>query len=246
MKNRYAIPLSWRNALLSALVTLALWGAPWMVWPSIRAETAVVRPKPPVIRYIRATEGIDGAAWSPVVFPLPTKEGFSRKAVPPDSGQPMVPVLKPRLAEAAYLDVVPDRVPAMDMGLLATSDDMAFHPQASDGEGRSAVAFPRQDELRIEWDDGLVQRGFDSQALRRFQPEEAGLAWLSATVYIELDRQGRVQHVFLENPSGQTNVDRLIVRSLYQGMASPGAEPGGGRVRLNYWKAAPSAGETRK
>lgn len=235
MKNRYAIPLSWRNALLSVLLTVGLWLAPWIVWPSLRPAPSVTRGTPPVVRYVRASEAMDGAAWSPVVFPLPTPEGFSRKAAPTDAGQSAALVLRPGAAEAVYLEVRADTLPAADMGVLISPDSAAFHPQAP---AQSSLPMPSAppDRLRIDWDEALAQRHCEAEGLKRFVPADAGLTWLSAAAYIELDPQGRVQHVFLENSSGQTNVDRLIVRALYGGNATPGSGPASGRVRLNYWK----------
>lgn len=246
MNNRYAIPLSWRNAALSVLATLVLWGLPWLVWPwPAGAGASAGRPTPPMVRYVRSAEGIDGTAWSPVVFPLPTKEGFSKKASSPEPGQDMVSVLKPRVSEAAFLEMPPDRAETADMGLLTVQEAVAFRPQPSAGSGLRPAGSRDADALLIERDTALAERAFDAPALKRFQPAEASLPSLSVTAYVELDPQGRVQHVLLETPSGQTNADAVIVRALYMGTASPAPASAAGRVRVNYWKMPPVNGESR-
>ena len=245
MNHRYAIRLSWRNAVLSLVVTAGLWLTPWLVWPTARPHANRVGPRVPIVRYVRASEGIDGAAWSPVVFPLPTKEGFSKKAVAQGSGPSMESLLKPRVAEAPFLDIALDRHATADLGLLAMRDEIAFRPEGSETTAFAAAPSNRVAGLQVDWDRTLVARQFAAPALSAIQPEEGNAVWAGVTAYVEVDAQGGVQHVFLDISSGQTNVDGAMVRALLQGRAAPGSGPTEGRVRVYYSRSGRTYGEAR-
>jgi hypothetical protein len=239
----YVIRLSWRNAALSVLVTAGLWGLPWLMWPVVPSEASTGRRVVPVIRYIRAAGGGDGAAWSPVVFPLPTPEGFSKKAVAPEPGHGMISVLKPRLSEASYLEMVPERTEADAVGLLTVRDEVVFRPQALSREEAAPDETARREGFQIDRDEGLAKRKFTAPGLDGIQLHEGSPPWIAVTAYVDIDRQGRIQHVFLDNSCGQTNVDGLILRALLSGTADGGSGPISGRVRLDYWKTVKLNGE---
>ena len=235
MTNPYVIRLSWKNALLSVLVTACLWGLPWFMWPAVPSEASTGRRAVPMFRYVRAAGGGDGAAWSPVVFPLPTPEGFSKKAVATDTGPGMISVLKPQVSEASYLEMVPERTEAAAVGLLTVREEVVFRPQAPVSEGGGEET-DRPAGIQVDGDEILVKRNFTAPGLAAIQWREGNPVWTPVTAYLELDRRGLVQHVFLENSCGQTNVDGIILRALLSGTADGGSEPVSGRVRLDYWK----------
>jgi hypothetical protein len=243
--NPYVIRLSWRNAAVSVLLTAGLWVLPWLMWPVVPSEASTGRRPVPVIRYIRAAGGGEGAAWSPVVFPLPTQEGFSKKAVASGPGPGMISVLKPQVSEASYLEMQPEIAEAAAVGLLTVRDEVAFRPQAPSSAGAAEVT-GRRDGIQIDEDEILAKRKFAAPGLGSIQLQEGSPAWITVTAYVDLDRQGRVQHVLLENSCGQTNVDGLILRALLSGMADGGSEPVSGRVRLDYWKTVKTNGESGK
>jgi len=111
VSNQYVIPLSWRNVALVIVGALVLWGVPWLVWPSgsqrvVKAE----RLPPPVFRYIRAAQGLEGSTWSPLLMPLPTPDGFSKKAALKElPNKSLVSVLKPKISEPVYITMEPDK-----------------------------------------------------------------------------------------------------------------------------------------
>lgn len=246
MTNPYVIQLSWRNAILSVLVTVGLWGLPWFMWPGVPSEAATGgRRVLPVFRYVRAAGGGDGAAWSPVVFPLPTPEGFSKKAVVPEPGPGMISVLKPQVSEASYLEMLPERTEAAAVGLLTVRDEVVFRPQAPVSEGVQEVT-NRQAGIQMDGDDVLLKRNFTAPGLAAVQLREGGPVWITVSAYVDLDRRGRVQHVFLENSCGQTNIDGILLRALLSGTADEGSEPVSGRIRLDYWKTVKTNGAQGK
>ena len=245
MNHRYAIRLSWRNAVLSLIVTAGLWLTPWLVWPSARLQAHRVGRRVPIIRYVRASEGIDGAAWSPVVFPLPTKEGFSKKAEEQGSGPNMESLLKPQVVAAPFLDVVLDRGAGADLGLLTMRDEVVFRPERSEKTAFASMPSNRVEGLQIEWDGTLAARQLEAPALKAIQPGEGNDTWAGITAYVGVDGRGWVQHVFLDTSSGQTNVDGAIVRALYEGRGIPGPGPSEGRVRVYYSRSGRTNGEAR-
>jgi hypothetical protein len=245
MKNRYAIPLSWSNAALTVAATMALWVAPWMLWPSVRPGAAAIARRPPSIRYVRTSDGIDGAVWSAVLFPVPTKEGFSKRAAVSDAGQDVMSLVKPWTAPAPLLEWAPDRHADVEVGVLTLKDEVAFRPEAAE-----APAFPaftnRPSGIYVEADEGLTRRKFEAPALAKAPAPADAVPWGPVTAYVETDRQGRVQHVFLDSSSGQTNIDAMIVRALLSGTAAPDAVPVRGRVRVYGWKRARDAADARE
>jgi hypothetical protein len=231
--------------MLSLLVTVGLWSLPWVMWPTASVKASGLRRPVPVIRYVRAVEGMEGAAWSPVVFPLPTKDGFSKKAVALESAPGMVSLLKASVPEAVYLQMPPERIEEVDVGLLTVKEDVAFRPQAGPENLLSPVVANRKEGLQVECDEALAKRKFEAPGLQQIQLTAGSPVWITVTAYVELDRLGRVQHVFLDNSCGQTNTDGLIVRALLSGKAAIVAAPVQGRVRLNYWKNAKLNGELK-
>ena len=240
-QNPFVIRLSRRNVLLSVLVTAGLWGMPWFLWPVAPIQASTGRRIVPVIRYVRAAEGSAGTTWSPVVFPLPTPEGFSKKTVVPQPGPGMASVLKARTSEASYLELTPGRKETASMGLLTVRDEAAFRPQAV----ATAALYDRREGVQIVTDEALARRQFDAPGLAEVRLPEGSPLWVPVLACVEIDQRGLVRHVFVENSCGQTNVDARLVRALLSGTAAIGSEPVTGRVRLDYWRNVTSDGERR-
>jgi len=234
--NPYGIHFPWRNVVATVALALALWGVPFAIWPtSVRVQQRVPGRAPMKIRYLGRAQGVDGSAWSPVVFPLPTKYGFSEKADASALGHDMKQVFQPRVSEGVFLALpVPVTQPA-DVGMLEGSKGGASFRPAAVRARVFAVAAAAGDELwRLDMDDFLQGRQFIVDGLQEITPD-AGVQG-SVEAYVELDRSGIPQHVLLDSSSGNTNLDRSIVRALYSGRGRRGAD-GGGRVRLFYWRA---------
>lgn len=238
VSNPYVIPLSWRNRALLMGGSMALWLVPWLVWPwGTPAPAAVERRAQPVFRYIRASQGLDGSAWSPVLMPLPTPDGFSKKAdLKALPNKSLVSVLKPRISNPVYMMLESPAGPALarpDFSFLRAG---GFEPdvpaQAMPGAVRPASAAL----IGFEIPDPLRYRGFEVPPVQLAVSNEVEGAALSALATVEVDRQGRVQHVLLEQASGVAAVDSAIVRGLRSGRAQPGASNMWGRVRFFYWK----------
>jgi len=65
------------------------------------------------------------------------------------------------------------------------------------------------------------------------------LSAIMVTAAVEMDTQGMVQHVLLEQPAGIPLVDSAIVRGLRASRGQPGSSNTWGRVKFCYWKNSP-------
>lgn len=238
MSNPYVIPFSWRNLALIVAGAVALWGGPWLVWPSGPGNTVKAERLPvPVFRYIRAAQGLDGSTWSPVLMPLPTPDGFSKKAALKESpNKSLVSVLKPKISGPVYMTM-----PAVDGAVSVVPNVPFLRPAEFDPEVPASPVFNHEGDstssvIRFEIQEPLRYRQFAIPALQGSFSNGMDVATLSVTADIEVDKTGFVQHVLLEQPAGIPAVDSAIVRGLRAGWAQPGASNTWGRVRIFYWK----------
>ena len=81
-----------------------------------------------------------------------------------------------------------------------------------------------------------MDRKFSAPLLKTVPLASIDSPAISVSAYVELDRGGQVQHVLLEQPSGVSNVDAAVVRSLWAGTGQPGAGPASGHVKIYCWK----------
>lgn len=241
VSNPYVIPFSWRNVALVVVGGLALWGVPWLVWPS-RSPSAgkADRPAPPAFRYIRATKGLDGSTWSPVLMPLPTPDGFSKKAALKEfPGGSLVSVLKPKISEPVYVKVEPAHKVPVVTPWVSFLKPVEFDPEAPPVPVVKEEGFRPSSVIRFEIQETLRYRHYEIPALPTTMTNGAVLSTIGVTAAVELDPQGRVQHVMLEQPAGIPEVDSAIVRALRSGRGQPGASSTWGRVKFFYWKTSP-------
>lgn len=214
------------SAAAIVALCLGLWILPWTIWPMApRAKSAAGTKIPLQVRYVRAAQGLDETAWSPVVFPLPTKYGFSEKADAQGGLREMEAVLRPRIADSALLPAPAE--PAAPARLL---------PPTNPRPGTfmlEPVEKPAYSVSRSRTDSGTGLDVSDSLALRNFRvPALAGVTCsVPLSAYVELDEAGRVQHVFLESSSGSKAADQAALRAL----RAAEAEPGKGAVIGRVW-----------
>jgi hypothetical protein len=214
-----------------------LWGVPWFVWPSGLSAGKGERRTPPVFRYIRATQGLDGSTWSPVLMPLPTPDGFSKKAALKESpNRSLVSVLKPKISAPVYM--------TLDSGVSARSGfqsvsvlrPVEFDPEVSYSTSLKKERGDEDTIFRFEIPESFRYRHFEVPNLSLVTSNSVDWPAISVTAAVEIDKQGFVQHVMLEQPSGIPFVDSLIVRGLRGGHGLPGPSNTWGRVKFFCWK----------
>ena len=235
MASPYTIALSWRNAVFAAGLTVVLWGVPWILMPTrSAAAVAKVRRVPPVIRFVRASSTLDDTAWSAVMFCVPTRIGYSGIVGLEGQGQNLDGVLKPRPKDPAYLPKMPE-APGVPAGAaVLIPERVTYLPESVEPRAYMLVHSNRVEGYQAEWYEGLKARGFEAPELAQLPPPDGGGAWLALNAWIELDAQGRPEHIFVEQSSGQTNVDAAVLRVLRRGQGTVGSGPAAGRARISY------------
>ncbi len=219
---------------------ITLWGVPWLVWPSGQSSgSKPERRTPPVFRYIRAAQGLDGSTWSPVLMPLPTPDGFSKKAAIKEfPNKSLVSVLKPKISAPVYMTLESGvSVRPVHPG-VSYLRPVEFEPEAPQQSGpeEAAGGLPTDPIFRFEIQESLRYRQLSVPALSLMVSNPVDGAAISVTAAVEIDKQGAVQHVMLEQPSGIPYVDSVIVRGLRAGHGQPGSSNTWGRVKFFYWK----------
>ena len=235
MGNSYTIALSWRNTIFASALSLVLWGLPWLLLPTRSVPPAAgPRRAPLVIRFVRGSPALDDTAWSAVMFPVPTRIGFSGIVGLKGQGQNLDSVLKPRPEEPPYLARAPEPPEVTAGATVLNPERPVYLPEPVEPPAYMLVHSNRVEGYQAEWYEGLQARGFVAPELARLPPPDGGGAWLALNAWVELDAQGRPEHVFVEQSSGQTNVDAAITRALRQGQGRAGAGPAAGRARITY------------
>lgn len=180
----------------------------------------VERPAPATCRvsYVLGEAGLDGSAWSPLLFVQPGRDGTGLSVRPGDAR--VRSLLAVRRTAADFLDlppsglaVIPEPAPPAAAG---SADRRRFEPHLED-----APVYPAaRGESRA-----LVVEAFGPAA---FAPPAdpdpaltAGAPW-SATVSVSGRADGRVEHVFVTASSGRAEVDAALVRHLLKGRLAAG------------------------
>jgi hypothetical protein len=234
-RETYILPRSGRNMLLAVVLTVGLWALPWLLWttPGPRAPVRRAHPRP-TIRFVRPAPAPDGGVWSAVIIPLPNKLGFSGAVGLKGPGQDLAGVMKRRADEPPYLAPAPAPEPVRAGALALNLDRTSYVPEAVEPPAYMLVHSNLVEGYRAEWSEGLRARRFQAPALAQATGPEGGAAWVAMSAWVGLDARGRTAHVFVEQSSGQTNVDAAVIRALRMGQAEPGAGPVAGRVRVWY------------
>lgn len=246
-------PWSLRRVWLLTLPLSGLWFGFWLViWQpeSFTAPSA----EPHFIthaRYLPVRAASDGGEpqsdlrvmWSPVLFALPTPMGFSRAPAAGDGhDRPRVqrpsldPLLMPPPSVAKLAPVVPaSKLPELNDGknfrLDGATPVFAEIPAATN-------------TLAIELLGALAQLHSLEQPLPPLPAELAADSW-AIVATLEVGREGRVQHVFLDPPSSSTNFNAELTQALYRWRFVPAAAAQG-PVHLHHVaepKASPPAPE---
>ena len=236
-------------AWILAVAIGVLWHAAWFIWVVARP----VDPRDPLARTTRASYvrlavgeraggGEDRAVrtlWSPVLFALPTRFGFSREVM--DREVEMVPPLEAPAESSIYLkrgdsDVsIPEILRkvngAGDMSRLGTwsgaSDDLRAFAEA---------AIP-DDDLRWSVQYGDVSREDVVSAVLPEGPVVYSEAAWEAVALIEIDEDGWVTGVVLEIPTESAARNRALLADLHRWRFTRADGVRRGRIALHHRSA---------
>ncbi|MBN2302724.1 MAG: hypothetical protein JXN60_09435 [Lentisphaerae bacterium] len=203
------------------------WLAIWLVWPTDAARHTVRRTETGTkIRYTSVAGDPYGDSYT----------RFAGAMLPPQNEDD----------DTLLLSYERQREPAFMGGDIELISDSAVAPYLPDSNfsGRSSFlqwsaekvfSAKKHGALRIKYalKGGLAECNFDipKDVLNSF----AALSdneW-EIVVCVEVDEKGRVEHVFVEEQSGDKNIDISIVRALYGGKAMAGSSECSGKIYIS-------------
>lgn len=218
---------------LPAVVLVVAWVGLWLLWPARSVMPERVRmPTGMHIRCVDLGVGGKNSYLRPSAF---LDSGLTGAAVPAEGFADMLRA--PRRMRSRPL--VDERWPSGDASptqeaSLAGEVRAAMRPYVP--QWRSAPAFLRsgtQDaQLVVRCSESLRRAGL--QMAQLFDPDLMnGRSW-QVRLYVEGDRRGTVQHVFVEQGSGDSVTDASLVRAMYRATLPDGAAGVYGRVTISY------------
>lgn len=234
-----------RRLWLLALPLAALWFGFWgLLWQPESFTAPREAPRfTPHARYLPVRAAADGGEpasdlrvmWSPVLFALPTPMGFSRAPAAGD-GHDRPRVQRPNIEPL----LMPPPPPPPPTALVPTPTLPAFNDGVHfrlDGATPVFAALPMAtNALAIEMLGALAERRCLEQPLPPLPPDLAADSW-TVMATLEVGREGRVQHVFLDPPSAVAEFNAQLTQALHRWRFAPAAAATQGPVHLHH--AAP-------
>ncbi len=232
----YGMPLTARNLAYSAVILAVVCFGLWGFWQG--AIPPAARPaagRPLIVRYNPRSAGTMGVTWSSVPIGLPNRIGFDGTAERTDARFQAFLTPPPMSVELASekADLRVDRTaPIREWAEAGLPAPGRYYPVAAEPRVFGPVSGRPRSALTCDWLEGLqgvrwVAGPVFDESLVRPQSRSAGvIAWVA------LDAAGAAAKVLLEQPSGQPETDRMILRGLYGLRAGPGQGGREGRVRV--------------
>lgn len=163
------------------------------------------------------------APWSPILFSLPTPAGFSgetpnepKKLSPPLQGLPLKDLLLERPPQPPHQNSIARYTVPVGPRPTSSPKHISYRPSQ-----------PKGWQLRFP---GPLQRADFVQAeipgLERFALDATVRVWL------QINKEGLVSQLFLEDSSGDADLDATVLRALYGWRAQPSTEQRAGPVEL--------------
>lgn len=205
---------------LAIFVSVA-WHVVWMLWLGtvpVRARSAL--PGVPEVLYVPMGEPASGdampAVWSPSVFSLPSRSGFSGAMLADEigvrpplamSGEPALYLERPAPAgagvAASFTQGLGSSIGQVITGLVFRADGAAAFPESA----LTGIV------LRVELGGGLAGLGLREGDVPELPAVCREKSW-EASAAIETDAEGRVKHVFLDRRSPSDAFNQELVRAM--------------------------------
>ena len=234
---RWSMRRLWLLALPLAGLWFGFWGLLWQ--PQTFTLPSELPRFTPHARFLPARTLADGGEpqsdlrvmWSPVLFALPTPMGFSRAPAAGDGhDRPRVqrPNLEPQLMPpptASLKSVVPaSKFPGFNDGANFRLD----------GAEPVFAAMPAAtNSLTTEILGGLRDTPCLEKPLPALPPELISDSWAVAAT-LEVGREGRVQHVFLDPPSASAAFNVQLTQAFFRWRFAPSSAAAQGVVHLHH------------
>lgn len=224
-----------------------------LLFMAVRPTTGKGRPGsvvPPETHYLAAPASRLSTAggnvrmvWSPVLFSLPSKMGFSRDLMQ-DNLRTRLTFTQPDETES-FLEVESalrsDRGTGIPKKLMITSGRTAA-PQLP--VGTSLPVGKRPSARRIYLDPELKERLVGGVVLPPELNKEKTAPW-EIRADMSISKQGVVQHVFLEHPLEAATLNQAVIHLLYGLRFELGDGPVEGRIEIYSPETVPSEGASQ-
>lgn len=210
------------------------WLAIWLLWPRMDAPESIVRIlRPQSVSYVRL-QGVTAYPYTnPDLIGRPSSVSFrdpeDRRRMPDIVG--IAWVNRQKLLELAAGTEVG---PADDVGGRSREIERAGEWRVRWPEVR-VYGGPGGDDMRlvVGLAPALRECEFTMQELPLDQLQPAATAW-QVVAYVTGDASGETQHVFLESPSENAEVNALVVKTVMKGRALKTGKTFAGRVNVSY------------
>jgi hypothetical protein len=241
---RWTLRRLWLLALPLAAGWFGFWG---MLWQPETFTAPHESPRFPVhARFLPARAPAEGGEaqhdlrvmWSPVLFALPTPMGFSRAPAAGDGhDRPRVqrPTLEPQLMPAPQIATLAPVVPVPRKPVLNDGAEFRIDSAAPVFTALPAVT----NRLSLELIGPLADVPCLEKALPPVPPELTQETW-QVVAKLEVGREGRVRHVFLDPPSASADFNMHLTQAFLRWRFAPSAAVAQGQARLQH-VAAPKA-----
>lgn len=219
----------------SVFIALA-WIALWFLWPSGEKLPVRVRElRIPRVSYVSFSE-VEGRIYiDPTLLALPSRVGFrlpeQEEGIPDalSSFSTSSPKFLKRRKGLVEESVVGE---AKSVPGNAFSQIGAYRPY-----WRDTHVFSKKNgqvmQLLVEPSDKLKKYGFQVPEFPIEKVEHLGKPWM-VVVYIEVNKDGRPEHVFLEIGCDDSQINTMVVKTMYRGRLSIPGIKCEGRVRVNF------------
>ncbi len=235
-----ALAMLWHGVLL-----FALRAAPGPVYaaPAPRPPRATLRP---LAGGAAGPLGVVRDVWSPVLFSLPNRMGFSRST---DASQRLRPPLTPPAPPARYLAAAAPRPPpgpaVARHGTTAESAAARLRAIAArPGDDPPVLTLPAPSSARLEVRTADGWRPAGPPPVRIDSLPASDRAW-SCTVRVVFNTRGEAAHALVEESSAPGEVAAALERALRAWRLPPARPPAEGRVLVRYEPASATAGGTQ-
>ena len=212
----------------------------WLIWLTPAEPEGVrryVRPGPSlkILTTQSRSEKSVRRIWTPTVLALPTSIGFSEIAMPEEISEG--PSLRTPRGLVRFLNRESYKGGDVPIAQLVWNHSPVRVPAELDPEPigilpTSGVTIRFESGLQIDVGGGLEVEALLSLDLPR-DLEEGSEEW-DAEWWIQFDKKGFVDHVFLDHSSGDDRVDHAVRRALHQWKASPLVYGNAGWVKVRY------------
>jgi|GEM_PF-3403150 hypothetical protein len=254
---------AWGPWILCAVWAVLLHGAGWIVFshsdhvpPAIQTKKAfpLLMIEHETMRYPVAGTAKESMPylWSPALFALPSSVGFSRTLVRArPARQPPIRMETSYTMQLPLEQVHSERKPSgpppsyemFDWRALSAPAPNAIAWGSRTGQEDHHAAADRRTGLQIVFHGAWTSDDFVTMHLLEDEAMKDTELW-QAELYVGLDPNGSVQHVWLSQPTEHAQLNEALVRTVRGWRAGRALQPAQGRVSFMYW-GAPEQGDTR-